>query len=234
MIRKLLIASATVACLCVMVAPVSAQFGQGNSSNNLFSQYSTQGAGTTTAGIYPAPYDSPRLGAQSYYTYQPLMPHEMMYQHSRNYYNYYNTGGYRGGNDSLNKTSVRWQSGVNHMANLPFSNPLGGLSYKFNKRIYSLDSTGGGGGRIGHHGGGRLHHGGGRVRGRLHGGGLHGGGLHGGFGCKSGNCDVQGSSAYGADIYSGQSYGGEVFSAPVTSGCTGGCTATLDGTTVNR
>ena len=79
MIRKLLIASATAACLCVMVAPVSAQFGQGNSSNNLFSQYSTQGAGTNTAGIYPAPYDSPRLGAQSYYTYQPLMPHEMMY-----------------------------------------------------------------------------------------------------------------------------------------------------------
>ena len=248
MIRKLLIASATAACLCVMVAPVSAQFGQGNSSNNLFSQYSTQGAGTNTAGIYPAPYDSPRLGAQSYYTYQPLMPHEMMYQHSRNYYNYYNTGGYRGGNESLNKTSVRWQSGVNHIGNLPFSNPVGEWSYKINKRIYSLDSDGAGGrlghgggighhgggighhggGRIGHHGGGLLHHGGGRVRGRL-----HGGGLHGGFGCKSGNCDVQGS-AYSEDIYGGQSYGGEVLSAPVTSGCSGGCTANLGGTTVNR
>jgi hypothetical protein len=124
-------------------APASAQFGQGNSANNLFSQYVTpDGPNMTTAGMYPAPYDSPQLGAQSYYTYQPLMPHEMMYQHSRNYFNYYNTGGYFGGGcDSLNKTQVRWQSGTNHMGPLRFSSSLSGISYKFHKRRYNLDQN---------------------------------------------------------------------------------------------
>ena len=217
MIRKLMLASALMVCTCVMVAPVSAQFGQGNSANNLFSQYSTGGVGSTTAGMYPAPYDSPRLGAQSHYTYQPLMPHEMMYQHSRNYYNYYNSGGYYGGNDSLNKTKVRWQSGTNHMGNLPLASPLGGLNYKLHKRMYCLDGNcDGGGGRV-HGGGGR-----GRARGRL----------HGGFGCTNGNCEVEGS-AYQSDIYQNQSYGGEVYSAPSTPACSG-CTAKLSDQTMNR
>ena len=106
MIRTFIFATALVAISCLTVAPASAQLGEGNTPNNLFMQYT---AGN--AGMYPAPHYAPSLGAQSYYTYQPLMPHEMMYQHSRNYYNYYNTGGYFGGNNALNKTSVRWQSG---------------------------------------------------------------------------------------------------------------------------
>ncbi|MFK7766850.1 MAG: hypothetical protein AB8B55_06480 [Mariniblastus sp.] len=211
MIRKLLFASAIMACTCISVAPVSAQLGQGNSSNNLFSQYATGGAGMINAGMYPAPYDSPRLGAQSHYTYQPLMPHEMMYQHQRNYFNYYNSSGFMGSNDSLNKTKVRWQSGVNHMGNLPLASPLGNLNYRIHKRIYCIDGNcGGGGGRV---------NSGGRVRGRLHGGGL---------GCSSGNCDVQGS-AYESDIYEQPSY-----SAPAAPACSGGCTAKLTDQTINR
>lgn len=164
MIRRLSIATALIACFC-LAAPVSAQFGQGNSANNLFSQYATpDGPNLTTAGIYPAPYDSPRLGAQSYYTYQPLMPHEMMYQHNRNYYNYYNTGGYYGGYDSLNKTQVRWQSGTNHFGPLPFTSRLGGAAYRIQSRIYCLDGNCGGSAQ------GQR----GRLRGRL--------------GCTSGNC----------------------------------------------
>ena len=147
MFRSLFVATAFVAFVCLAAAPVAAQFGQGNSANNLFSQYVTpDGPNMTTAGMYPAPHYSPQMGAQSYYTYQPLMPHEMMYQHSRNYYNYYNSGGYFGGGfDSLNKTTVRWQSGTNHMAPLRFSSALNGLSYKFHKRRYNLDQDCGSG-----------------------------------------------------------------------------------------
>ncbi len=185
MIRNLLIATAMVAFSSVAATPVSAQFGEGNSPNPLFSQYATGGAGMTNAGLYPAPHYSPQLGAQSYYTYQPLMPHEMMYQHSRNYYNYYNTGGYMGGNNSLNKTSVRWQSGTNHMGPLPFSTGLGNLNYRMHAKIYCLDGNCDGGGR------GRA------VRGHR----------RGGLGCADGNCNT--GTAYSSDVYdSGCASGG--------------------------
>lgn len=192
MIRKLFIATAFIACTCVVAAPVSAQFGQGNSANNLFSQYATpNGPSMTTAGMYPAPHYSPQLGAQSYYTYQPLMPHEMMYQHSRNYYNYYNSGGYYGGSpDSLNKTSVRWQSGTNHMGPLPFNSIIGGHKYKRASRIYCLD------GKCedpceGGNCGGRTRH---RHRG--------------GLGCVGGDCGAS------ADVYSGGCSGGSCAANP--------------------
>ena len=142
MFRNLLVAAAVVAVLSFAVSPVSAQFGNGNSANNLFSQYHTQpGASMVQAGMYPAPHHVPANVGHSYYTYQPLMPHEMMYQHSRNYYNYYNTGGYYGcGNDSLNKTQVRWQSGANHMGHLPFSGAcFAGLHWKIQQRKYNLN-----------------------------------------------------------------------------------------------
>ena len=200
MIRNLLAATALVAFSFGAASTASAQFGDGNSSNNLFSQYATQGgASMTTAGMYPAPYDSPRLGAQSYYTYQPLMPHEMMYQHSRNYYNYYNTGGYMGAPNALNKTSVRWQSGSNHMGNLPFSTGLSGLSYKLHNRIYDINPKAGRGGNGG-------------IGGRLR-------GARGGFGCNDGSCS-EAESAYTGDIYGGEVYEG--------GGCaSGGCSASL-------
>ena len=142
MFRNLLVAAAVVAVMSFAASPVSAQFGTGNSPNNLFSQYNTQpGASTVQAGMYPAPHYVPANVGHTYYTYQPLMPHEMMYQHSRNYYNYYNTGGYSGcGNDSLNKTQVRWQSGSNHMGHLPFSGAcFSGLHWKIQQRKYNLN-----------------------------------------------------------------------------------------------
>lgn len=138
MTRFLLLTITMCALVCLIAAPAMAQFGQGNSSNNLFQQYDIAGA-----GMYPAPHYSPQLGAQSYYTYQPLYPHELTYQHNRNYFNYYNTGGYFGGNDSLNKTSVRWQSGTNHIGPLPFSKGLEGLRYRVNARLYNLDGASG-------------------------------------------------------------------------------------------
>jgi len=147
MIKHILVAVVAVAGMSLGTASAMAQFGEGNSANNLFSQYSTQpGASLTQAGMYPAPHPVPAYVGHSYYTYQPLMPHEMMYQHSRNYYNYYNTGGYYGGNDALNKTQVRWQSGSNHMGPLPFSGAvMQSAKWRWNKNRYCLDGNCGGG-----------------------------------------------------------------------------------------
>ena len=202
---------------CVTAAPAIAQFGQGNSSNNLFQQYDIGGV-----GMYPAPYYSPQLGAQSYYTYQPLMPHEMTYQHSRNYFNYYNTGGYfGGGNDSLNLTSVRWQSGTNHLGPLPFARGTEHLRYRVNSRLYGLDGGGSGGslrglGHLRGHGQGHLRghgHGQGHVRSHFQGAGLHGR-------CSSGTCDT------------GQVIGEEIIGEAIVSegACSGGgCASRLRG-----
>ena len=162
MVRQLSIATLALTFMLAWSVSVQAQFPAGSSPNPLFSQYVTQGAGTASAALYPAPHYSPMLGAQSNYTYQPLMPHEMMYQHSRNYYNYYNTGGFYGcSNNAVNKTSVRWQAGNNHMGPLPYAAGISGIGYRFNSRRYCLgDECGGRARRFG----------------------------HGGLGCASGNC----------------------------------------------
>ena len=201
MTRSLLLAL-TILAIGLTTSPALAQFGQGNSSNNLFQQYDIAGV-----GMYPAPHYSPQLGAQSYYTYQPLMPHEMMYQHSRNYFNYYNTGGYFGGNNSLNKTSVRWQSGTNHMGPLPFSTGLESLRYRFNKRIYCIED---GSGRCGGLGGGHFR-------------GHHGAGLHRG-GCNSGGC---GGEIIGGEIISDGFVGEAIVSDGACPG--GGCASRIRG-----
>jgi hypothetical protein len=159
----------------VSAASVSAQFGEGNSPNNLFSQYYTQpGASLTTAGMYLAPHWVPANVGHTYYTYQPLMPHEMMYQHSRNYYNYYNTGGYYGSPNALNKTQVRWQSGSNHMGPLPLTGGIGqSLLWRYQSHRYCLgDNCGRGFGHGACHG----HCASGQCYGEYHQGHVHGNG----------------------------------------------------------
>ena len=76
------------------------------------------------------------------------MPHEMMYTHSRNYYNFYAGAGqfyspkyghHGGGSGALNKTTVVWQSGCNHMGPLPGTMyPFAGLHYKIAAHKYGL------------------------------------------------------------------------------------------------
>ena len=186
MFRNLLVAAAVVSVISLAAAPALAQFGTGNSANNLFSQYHTQpGASMVQAGMYPAPHYVPANVGHTYYTYQPLMPHEMMYQHSRNYYNYYNTGGFYGcGNDSLNKTQVRWQSGANHMGYLPFSGGfVNGLHWKIQQRKYNLNPECRG------------------CQGRC-------GGLRGKLGCCGGGCGT-GETCGGEDTCTGGCPGGE-------------------------
>jgi len=167
----------------VMLASIAVSANQAHAQAPLFSQYTTQGAGSPSAAMYPAPHWSPILGAESYYTYQPLMPHEMMYQHSRNYYNYYD-GGYQGGGQGMVKTSVRWQAGNNHMGPLPLSTGLSGALYRVKSRKYNIPggaSAGGLGSGLGSGLGGCK------------------GCLRGKFGCASGNCEA--GEVYSSDQF---------------------------------
>ena len=58
--------------------------------------------GGVGAQMYLAPVPVPADVGHTVYTYQPFMPHEMLYKHKRTYHRYYNEG--RG----LTRTSVRW------------------------------------------------------------------------------------------------------------------------------
>ena len=46
------------------------------------------------AQMYLCPRPTPPLVGHTWITYQPLMPHEFMYKHRRNYYKYYRDGSY--------------------------------------------------------------------------------------------------------------------------------------------
>lgn len=157
MIQKFIVAVCCLIAVTLVSETSFAQTSQGNLPNPIFSQYTTQGsASTATAGMYPAPHPVPSHVGASHYTYQPLMPHEMMYAHSRNYFNYYNDSSYYGGGGSLNITSVRWQNGSSGVAPFPGSSQLiQGLQYKIAQKAYGID--GGGAGRLG----------GGKLRGRI-------------------------------------------------------------------
>ena len=46
--------------------------------------------GSIPAGMYPSPMPTPPLVGHTYFTYQPLLPHEYMYAHHRVYHYHYN------------------------------------------------------------------------------------------------------------------------------------------------
>jgi hypothetical protein len=56
------------------------------------------------AELYLSPRPVPPHVGHTYYTYQPLYPHEFLYEHHRTYHRYYNGG------QGLNRTSVIWYS----------------------------------------------------------------------------------------------------------------------------
>jgi len=57
------------------------------------------------AQMYVAPLPVPPKVGHTYYTYQPLMPHEFLYPHTRSYHRYYDR------NRGLNRTVVSWETG---------------------------------------------------------------------------------------------------------------------------
>lgn len=140
-------------------------------SNFLYNYYTQPGASQVTAGMYPAPYWAPPYVGHTYYTYQPLMPHEHMYEHRRTYYQYYGgpgafyadncPGGAHPGGYGLNKTTVVWQNGGSHVGPNPLHwSSAQGLGYRIASRHYCLGN----------------------------GGGCAGGQCSGGAGCATGNC----------------------------------------------
>ncbi len=159
--RSLKLFSVAIAATFLFAGSAAAQYlpgsgGQGGTlANPLFAQYTTPGPAQAQAGMYPSPHYVPGYVGSTNYTYQPLQPHELMYQHRRNYYNYYagpetfyrdmcagcNTGG--GG---LNKTTVVWQSGANHMGNLPGSMaPFARFHNAYSQHRYCVGGNCGGG-----------------------------------------------------------------------------------------
>jgi hypothetical protein len=64
--------------------------------------YAPNNCGANAAQLYIAPRPVPVHVGHTYYTYQPLMPHEFTYPHYRTYRRYYDGG--RG----LNRTKVTW------------------------------------------------------------------------------------------------------------------------------
>jgi len=101
------------------------------------------------------------------------MPHEMLYEHQRNYFNYYNDNSFHGGGPSLNVTSVRWQSGHGGFRPLGLSNGfVAKAQYEIAKHRYCLGGDCDLGGKIGEKlggigaGGGIRGNVGGRLRGR--------------------------------------------------------------------
>jgi len=117
--------------------------------NYLFSQYYTQpGASSVNAELYVAPQPVPANVGHSYYTYQPLMPHEMLYRHSRNYYNwtagsdaFYHSGCRYPCGGALNKTTVHWQATGYRVGNMACtSTALARCRYRMAKHRYSSRS----------------------------------------------------------------------------------------------
>lgn len=140
MIQKFFVAICCTVAISLAADCVQAQTSQGNLPDALFSQYTTQGtASAATAAMYPAPHPVPYNVGATNYTYQPLMPHEMMHVHSRKYYNYYNDSSFYGGGGSLNVTSVKWQNGCAGVAPMPFSGQrFQQFQYRLAKRAFCI------------------------------------------------------------------------------------------------
>ena len=77
--------------------------GPDANSPDLFYNYYQGANAEHTAGMYPAPYAIPSITGQTYFTYQPFLPHEYMYTHSRSYYRMANF------NQGLNRTHVTYK-----------------------------------------------------------------------------------------------------------------------------
>ncbi len=87
-LRLFALAALAAACFA-MASPAEA------AQPDLFANYYVypQGGGIP-AQMYISPRPTPPLVGHTYITYQPLMPHEFLYRHHRNYYTYYPYGGH--------------------------------------------------------------------------------------------------------------------------------------------
>jgi hypothetical protein len=87
------------------LAPDAVQAATYRTSNDLlYNYYVPAGAyGGVPTQLYLSPRPTPAVVGHTYVTYQPLMPHEMLYSHKRKYWSYEPTNG------SWTRTLVVWQ-----------------------------------------------------------------------------------------------------------------------------
>ncbi len=77
----------------------------------LFDNYFTQGrANQAEAALYISPTGVPGWVGHTYHTYQPLYPHQFLYQHSDKYHSYYDRG------FGLNRTKASYWAPPVHTA----------------------------------------------------------------------------------------------------------------------
>ncbi len=121
-----------VAAACCLLAPPTAEAGGRHGKNqtvncrpvqygqpDLFYNYYVPGTcGGVPAQMYLSPHYVPATVGHTYITYQPFMPHELLYTHHRAYYRYYDGG--RG----MTRASVHWY-------NNPVVSPLQSLKNHF-------------------------------------------------------------------------------------------------------
>lgn len=75
----------------------------GHGTQPLFDNYFTRGyANQAEAGMYISPIGVPGWVGHTYNTYQPLNPHQFLYQHHDRYHSYYDNG------QGLNRTRAKY------------------------------------------------------------------------------------------------------------------------------
>ena len=75
----------------------------GQGTQPLFDNYFTRGyANSAEAALYMSPTGVPGWVGHTYNTYQPLYPHQFLYQHHDRYHSYYDQG------QGLNRTSAKY------------------------------------------------------------------------------------------------------------------------------
>ncbi len=90
MFRRILpLSVALAAALWAWHGPSRAEAGMPYRSD-LFYNYYVPPTGPVSVGaeLYPSPRPVPPLVGHTYVTYEPLMPHEFLYRHSRTYWRY--------------------------------------------------------------------------------------------------------------------------------------------------
>ena len=84
-------------------SPQAYAVGRQRTAPDLFyNYYVPPGPYGVGAQLYVCPVPTPPLVGHTYYTYQPLMPHEFLYPHSRSYWRYHSDG-------RVTRTLVSWR-----------------------------------------------------------------------------------------------------------------------------
>lgn len=92
MIRRTILAMVVAGATLAFFSPLAGGRAEARQPDLFYNYY--VGPPGVPAQMYLCPRPTPPLVGHTWITYQPLMPHEFMYKHSRKYYQYYRDGSY--------------------------------------------------------------------------------------------------------------------------------------------